>query len=122
MANAWATGTHRIYQQKLTVIRAFETTHQFGFLSLPQLPSPPVTVDIPLMWIHESYSLRPSTKVADSKVAFASLRSLRSAASQFLGWEMLVRNPGSTVLDPQQRVLQLPCRDTDNYSFHLFTA
>eukprot|EP00956_Cyclotella_meneghiniana_P001836 scaffold2011_cov26-Cyclotella_meneghiniana.AAC.6 len=81
MANAWATGTHRIYQQKLTVIRAFETTHQFGFLSLPQLPSPPVTVDIPLMWIHESYSLRPSTKVADSTVAFASIRSLRSAAT-----------------------------------------
>ena len=72
------------------------------------------------MRIHESYSLRPSTKVGDSTVAFASIRSLRSAASQFLGWEMLVRNPGWTFLDQQQRVLQLPCRATDNYSFRLF--
>eukprot|EP00956_Cyclotella_meneghiniana_P025538 scaffold53455_cov41-Cyclotella_meneghiniana.AAC.4 len=33
---------------------------------------------------------------------------------------MLVRNPGWTFLDQQQRVLQLPCRATDNYSFRLF--
>lgn len=121
MANAWAAGTHKVYQQKLTAIRAFEAAHQFGFLGLPPLLCPPVTVDIPLMWIHESYSLRPSTKFADSTVAWASIRQLRSAASQFLGWEMLVRDPGSTFMDQQQRVLQLPCRATDNYSFNLFT-
>eukprot|EP00956_Cyclotella_meneghiniana_P025539 scaffold53455_cov41-Cyclotella_meneghiniana.AAC.5 len=35
MANAWATGTHMIYQQKLTVIGAFETTHQLVSLAFP---------------------------------------------------------------------------------------
>jgi hypothetical protein len=121
MANAWAEGTHKVYQQKLSIIRAFENTHQFAFLGLPALHAPPITVDIPLMWIHESYSLRPSSKFSDSTVAFATIRHLRSAASQFLGWEMSVRDPGSTFIDHQQRVLQLPCRATDNYSFNLFT-
>jgi hypothetical protein len=98
MANAWAEGTHKVYQQKLSIIRAFENTHQFAFLGLPALQSPPITVDIPLMWIHESYSLRPSSKFSDSTVAFATIRHLRSAASQFLGWEMSVRtrDPPST--------------------------
>ena len=73
MANAWAAGTHKVYQQKLAIIQAFETTNQFGFLGLPPLLSPPLTVNIPLMWIHESYSLWSSTKFADSMAAFASI-------------------------------------------------
>lgn len=121
MANSWASGTHKVYQQKLSTIRRFESDHGFVFLGLDPLSSPPVSTDIPLMWIHESYSLRMSGKHNDSNIAFATVRQLRSAASQFLGWEMLIRNPGSTFLDQQQRVLELPCRATDCYSFNLFS-
>lgn len=121
MANAWAHGTHKVYQQKLAVIRGFQLDHQFSFLGLPPLPTPPISVDIPLMWIHESYSLRTSSKHNDTTVAFATIRHLRSAASQLLGWEMLVRDPSSTFQDTQQNVIQLPCRPTDSYSFTLFT-
>jgi hypothetical protein len=42
------------------------------------------------MWIQESYGLRRS-KMTDSPIAMATVRHLRSAASQFLGWEMMLR-------------------------------
>ena len=122
MANAWATGTHTQYQQKLAVIRQFEMDYSFSFLNGPPLTVPPTSPDIPLMWIHESYSLRSSSRNKErGQVATAAIRHLRSAASQFLGWEMMVRHPTSTVLDQQHRVLQQPCRATDCYSFSLFS-
>lgn len=121
MANAWASGTHTQYQSKLSSIRSFELFHDFPILQRSSLSRPPDSIDIPLMWIQESYSLRPSSRADDSLVSFATVRSLRSAASQFLGWEMMVSSPLSTFIDQQQRVLHQPCRATDSYSFTLFT-
>ena len=120
MANAWASGTHTQYQQKLSIIRQFEHDYRFSVLSPLPLDRPPASIDIPLMWIQESYSLRPSPK-RDGTISMATVRHLRSAASQFLGWEMMINFPTSTFLDQQQRVLQQPCRPTDGYSYSLMT-
>ena len=122
MANAWAGSTHQQYQSKLQAIRSFEHIHGFPILQSARLQRPPSTTDIPLMWMQESYSLRSSKRSPDnSTVTFATVRQLRSAASQFLGWEMMISAPLSTYIDQQQRVLSQPCRATDNYSFSLFT-
>lgn len=120
-ANAWAVGTHSQYQQKLSIIRQFEANHNFTVLLQPQLLYPPASLDIPLMWIQESYSLHTSTKT-DSTVSMATISHLRSAASQFLGWEMMIQSfPMATYLDHQHRVIQQPCRATDCYSYTLLT-
>ena len=122
MAHAWALSTHTKYQQKLGVIRRFERRHQFSFLQPAALTSPPATTDIPLMWIQESYALRPSHRGSDSAtVSMNTVRQLRSAASQYLGWEMMLQHPLSTLLDQQQHIVNIPCRATDALSFTLFT-
>ena len=122
MANAWASSTHRQYQSKLNAIRSFKLKHAFPILHRACLQRPPSTTDIPFMWLQESFSLRPSTRSADNPtVSFGTVRQLRSAASQFLGWEMMILAQLSTYIDQQQRVLSQPCRATDSYSFSLFT-
>jgi hypothetical protein len=124
MAHSWALGTHDAYQGKLTVIRNFEASFGFRFLQPTKLVRPPSGPEIPLMWCQEAYSIRPgsSRRTSGDKtltLAFTTIRGLRSAASQYLAWDMMVSNP-ATVLDHQQRVLVQPCRPTDSigYSFH----
>jgi hypothetical protein len=122
MANAWSKGTHSQYQGKLSMIRNFEARHEFGILRPSRILQPPRSVDIALMWVHEAYSLRASLRSATrSTVSMATIRQLRSAASQYLGWEMMLANPSATILDPQNQVLGISCRPTDAYSFTLFT-
>jgi hypothetical protein len=49
------------------------------------------------------------------------IRSLCSAASQFLGWKMLLTSPLDTFLDQKHQVLGIACHATDSYSFSLFS-
>ena len=122
MAHAWAVSTHVKYQQKLTAIRRFEAAYGFTFLRSAPLSSPPGTADIPLMWLQESYALRSSTRGSDHHtVSMGTVRQLRSAASQFLCWEMMLQHPLETMLDQQQHLVTVPCRATDALSFTLFT-
>jgi hypothetical protein len=60
MAHYWALDTHAKYQSKIKAAHRFE--HQFGFrfLSRCSLSSPATSMEIPLMWLHEAYSLRLS--------------------------------------------------------------
>jgi hypothetical protein len=110
MANAWSKGTHSQYQGKLSMIRNFEARHEFGILRPSRILQPPRSVDIALMWVHEAYSLRASLRSATrSTVSMATIRQLRSAASQYLGWEMMLANPSATILDPQNQVLGRAC-------------
>jgi hypothetical protein len=123
MAHSWALGTHVSYQGKRTVIRNFEASFGFRFLQPTSLVRPPSGPEIPLMWCQEAYSIRPGSSRRTSgdetlTLAFTTIRALRSAASQYLAWDMMVSNP-ATVLDAQ-RVLVQPCRPTDSIgcSFH----
>lgn len=120
-ANAWAAGTHSQYQGKLSIIREFESAHNFTVLHQPPLERPPSSIDIPLMWVQESYSPLRRSKKTNSPIAMATVRHLRSVASQFYGWEMMLQHPMATYLDQQHRVIQQPCRATDCYSYTLLT-
>jgi hypothetical protein len=78
----------------------------------------------PLMWLHEAYSLRLSHRRDPEgqhlTLAMDTIRQLRSAASQFLSWELMVSRPSGVYMDQQQRILEAPCRSTDSLAFTLF--
>ena len=75
-----------------------------------------------LAWAQEQYSLRPG-KEDSSRVTFGTVRQLRSAASQFFAWDMMVCHPGSAVLDTKaNRMLRIPCRITDDFSAGLLAT
>ena len=56
-AHYWAAGTHKTYQDRLKVIRNFESAFDFRILVATPLFRPPSGPEIPLMWCQESYSL-----------------------------------------------------------------
>ena len=120
MANAWAARTHLAYQTKLNFIRQFENYFGFHCLRTPTLAHPPNNLDIPLMWMHECYSLRQGRSQLEP-VVFGTLRSLRSAAGQFLAWNTICSSNGSSYIDSSRRVYEGPCRLTDNLAFSLFS-
>ena len=120
MANAWARKTHQAYQTKMSFIRDFERHYQFQCLPTVQLARPPHNADIPLMWMQEGYSLRRG-RSGTNNVMFGTLRSLRSAAGQFLTWNLQLQTDGHSYVDQHRRVHVGPCRLTDNLAYTLFT-
>jgi hypothetical protein len=116
----WGKNTHTTYQSKLRVIRRFEQQFDLDILRPTPLLRPPDGPDIPLMWCQEAYSLRPSTKRYDKDVAltltFGTIRQLRSAASQYFAWDMMIAHPTSVVLTKERRLVGQPCRPTDGFS------
>lgn len=121
MAHSWSTGTHDQYQRKLTALRRFERQFGVPVLVRSQLKRPPYGPEVTLAWAQEQYSLRPG--IGDSKVTFGTIRQLRSAASQFFTWDMMVTHPGSAVLDATaNHLLRIPCRITDDMSATLFAS
>jgi hypothetical protein len=60
MAHYWALEMHNKYQSKIHAARRFEQEFGFRLLELCILSSPSVSMEIPLMWLHEAYSLRLS--------------------------------------------------------------
>ena len=122
MAHSWSEGTHGVYQQKLTALRRFEKGFGVPILTRNQLIRPPRGPEVTLSWAQEHYSLRPG-KTEDAHVTFGTIRQLRSAASQFFAWDMMITNPGSTIMNPKtQQILQIPCRATDDLSASLFAS
>jgi len=122
MAHSWSAGTHNVYQQKLAAIRRFEKGFGVPVLTRSALEKPPCGPEVTLSWAQEHYSLRPG-KADDTRVNFGTVRQLRSAASQFFAWDMMVTNPGSTIMDPKtHHILQIPCRATDDLSANLFAS
>jgi len=121
MAHYWAIGTHKTYQDRLKIIRNFEGAFDFRILRPTFLTHPPAGPEIPLMWCQESYSLRRGaarrqSDAADLTLAFSTIRSLRSAASQYFAWDSMVSQPLASFMDDRKRILQIPCRPTDNLS------
>jgi hypothetical protein len=127
MAHYWAVGTHQTYQVRLRIIWHFEAAFDFRILRLTLMLRPPAGPEIPLMWCQESYSLRrgAARRQGDSvelTLAFSTIRSLRSAASQFFAWHSMVSQPNVSFMDDRKRILQVPCRPTDNLSSTLHAA
>jgi hypothetical protein len=77
------------------------------------------------MWCQEAYGLRKSPikrhEGSDLNLAFSTIRQLRSAASQFLTWDMMVSRPERAFMDQQRRVIEQPCRATDGLGYTLYT-
>lgn len=122
MAHSWSAGTHDQYQLKLNAIRRFEKGYQ-GVVVLRQTPlsRPPNGSEVTLAWVQEKYSLRSGKK--GEPVTFGTIRQLRSAASQYFAWDMMVSRPGAAVLDPKShQLVQVPCRPTDDLSAHLLAG
>lgn len=124
MAHYWSKRTHETYQGKLRVIRTFESHYGIRVLRPTPLLRPPNGREIPLMWCQEAYSLRhsPSKRNEDpalSTLAFSTIRQLRSAASQFLTWDLMVARPSAAFMDNHKRVIEQPCRPTDGLAYTL---
>jgi hypothetical protein len=126
MAHYWAENTHKTYQSKLGIIWHFEGRYGVQVLRQTPLDHPPNGMDVPLLWCQEAYGLRKShTKRfegTDARLAFSTVHQLRSAASHFLTWDMMVSHPQEAFLDQQCRVIRQPCRATDCLSFSLHTG
>ena len=117
VAHYWAPSTHLKYQDKLRFLTKFQD--QFPGLTILNQRSPerpPSGVDIPVMWAEEAYSLRPGKH--DTPVSFGTIRSLRSALSQFEAIRA-IHSGVSTRFDQQKRLLFQDCRTTDQAPPHV---
>ena len=129
MAHYWAKGTHLTYQLRLQAIRKFEVRYDATILRPTPLRHPPNSPDIPLMWVQIAYSLRPGSDRRRSqhtteppRLAFSTVRSLRSAASQFFAWDAMVSRPTGSFLDERDRLVYQSVRPTDSLSYSLFSG
>lgn len=129
MAHYWAAGTHKTYQLRLNMLKNFEQKYDARILSSTPLKHPPHSPDIPLMWAQVSYSLRagsPRRKCRNDtdlpRLAFSTIRSIRSAASQFFAWDAMVSQPSGSFLDERDRLIFQPVRPTDSLSYSLFAG
>ena len=124
MINSWAEGTHKAYQSKIKVIRAFEGAFGVPVLRNTPITRPPASPAIALMWVQEHYSLRPSTRRHDGKtdeqITFTTVRGLRSAASMFCRLDLQTAFPGASILDRAQRAIAVRhCSPTDELCYSL---
>jgi len=124
MINSWAEGTHKAYQSKIKVIRAFEGAFGVPVLRNTPITRPPASPAIALMWVQEHYSLRPSTRRHDGKtdeqLTFTTVRGLRSAASMFHRLDLQTAFPGAAILDRAQRAIAVRhCSPTDELCYSL---
>jgi hypothetical protein len=116
----WSQGTHSTYQGKIRILRKFEAVYGASILRPARLRRPPGGPDIPLMWCQEAYSLRTSTRRADAgvgiRISWMAVRQLRSAASQYWAWDLLLSQPNRVMLTKERRLLIQDCRPTDGFS------
>jgi hypothetical protein len=125
MAHSWAEGTHLLYQSKIRFLHRFELAFDVQVLRSAPLAAPPVSAEIPLMWAQLSYSLQSGRrKTSDGTcmtLAYA-IRQLRSAVSQYMAWDMMVRYPGNVYMDQGKRIIHQACRPTDSLGATLFAS
>ena len=71
-------GTHKVYQQKLQILRRFEGSLGVSVLRTKPLARPPSGPNITVMWAQEHYSLRSrgerKGQLHDATLAFATIR------------------------------------------------
>lgn len=125
MVSSWARNTHRAYQSHIGTVRRFERRYDFQFLTPSSLERPPGGPEIPLMWCITKQSLLPGAtrRATDMPVfqSFNTIRNLRSAASQFWAWDLMLTHPNAVVLNKERKLLIQPCRPSDGLDFTLYT-
>jgi hypothetical protein len=109
MAHYWYKRTHATYQGKIRVICTFESHYDIRVLRPTPLLRPPNGREIPLMWCQEAYSLchspsKPNKEPKLSTSTFSTICQLRSAASQFLTWDIMVASPNAAFMDNDNHV------------------
>ena len=118
MAHSWAEGGHSIYQSKIRFLHRFEHTFGVTILSRASLARPPVSDEIPLTWAQLSYSLHPGCRCTPKgtrlTLSYGTIHQLRSAASQYMAWDIIVRYPGHVYMDQSKRVIHQACRPIDS--------
>jgi hypothetical protein len=128
MSHAWAKDTHKLYQGKLAAISCFSTDYGVPLLGSRTLLRPPTSANIPLMWMQESYSLRPGALRRNEPddtvfVAFSTVRQLRAAASQFFAWDTMLQYPDQAYETRDGRVICSEfCRPTDSLAYTWFAT
>jgi hypothetical protein len=128
MSHAWAKDTHKLYQGKLAAISCFAEDYGVPLLRPQALLRPPTSANIPLMWMQESYSLRPGSTRRDDPdamafVAFSTMRQLRAAASQYFAWDTMLQYPDQAYETREGRVLCSEfCRPTDSLAYTWFST
>jgi hypothetical protein len=100
-AHAWSTGTYKKYQTYLRHLQAFERSHGVRALVPTTLERPSDDPSLAIMWGQEAYALRPggSRSAPGDQVTFTTARGVRSAASQYYGWDLQLSHPGSATKD-----------------------
>jgi hypothetical protein len=123
LTNHWARGTLKAYQSKFSILDEFSRDLHVSVLTLSTLAYPPNGEAIPLMWAQERYSLYPSewhrrVSAKTDPVKFGSVRAIRSAASHFWIWDLLLAHPDRLTLgfkDPP--VVVEGCSPTDEAAY-----
>jgi hypothetical protein len=127
LTNHWAKGTLKTYQSKFNILDEFLKDLQVPVLTPSNLAYPPNGVAIPLMWAQERYSLYPAEwhRLVSDKldpVKFGSIRAIRSAASHFWMWDLLLAHPERLTLGFKDRpVVVKECSPTDEVVYTFFT-
>ena len=121
----WSTGTNQLYQSRIRQLRRFEAAHPGLCLFVPQDQLAPASgPEIGLMWALLHASVQPLVfrgRSSRTTPTFDTIRSLRSAASQVYGWDLISSNSGTDWYFQDRRLIQGSVRPTDSASFELFT-
>jgi hypothetical protein len=120
LAHSWAQST---LKKNVTHLHFYSNfLHKFGIP--PHGPfsvtSPPVDPSIPLFWCIEYKAIQRSPRSRTGKVAFNSLRGLRSALASYTFLSTALFCPSDTILDDSRRLLGFSSvSPTDNIASHL---
>jgi hypothetical protein len=127
LTNHWARGTLKTYQSKFNIIDDFVTNLHVSVLTPSPLLYPPNGDAIPLMWAQDRYSLYPAewhrrNSTLLDPIKFGSIRAIRSAASHFWMWDLLLAHPEQLTLGFKDRpVVVEGCSLTDEVVYTFFT-
>jgi hypothetical protein len=127
LTNHWARGTLKAYQSKFSILDKFSRDLHVSVLTPSTLAYPQNGEAIPLMWAQEQYSLYPSewhrrVSAKTDPVKFGSIRAIRSAASHFWIWDLLLAHPDRLTLGFKDRPLVFEgCSPTDEAAYTFFT-
>ena len=121
----WAESTTRTYQSKLKQLHLFERAHPgLQILTPSDFGHPSRGAEIGLMWAILHASVQPLKfrgRSSKHTPVFGTIRAIRSAASQYLGWDLITSKPGGTLYFQDRRLLAGTVRPTDGASFELFS-